>query len=73
MLKTSSKLIHLLNEYLIQIGIYQNNLNIICQLLILISSFNYSNELFIKEIHEKLKLVLKKSFDSMFTIKKVFI
>ncbi|CAF2198286.1 unnamed protein product [Rotaria magnacalcarata] len=59
--KTPTKLISLLNEYLIEIGIHQNNSNIICQLLILISSFNYSHELFIREIHEKIKSLLKKS------------
>ncbi|CAM4878224.1 unnamed protein product [Rotaria socialis] len=66
--KTPSKLISLLNEYLIEIGIHQNNSNIICQLLILISSFDYSHELFIRAIHEKIKSLLKKSKDNSNTL-----
>ncbi|CAF4003151.1 unnamed protein product, partial [Rotaria sp. Silwood1] len=63
--KNSSKYLSILNEYLIQIGIHQYDLYIICQLLILISSFNYSHELFIKQIIEIIKKNLKKPQDSM--------
>lgn len=63
---SSTEMLSLLNEYLIEIGIHQENLNIICQLLILISSCNYSHELFHKEIIEKIQNYLKKSKDSEF-------
>ncbi len=54
----------LLNEYLNEIGIHQENLDIICQLLILICSFNYSHELFQREIIKKIENYLKTSKDS---------
>ncbi|CAF1001044.1 unnamed protein product [Rotaria sp. Silwood1] len=63
--KNSSKYLSILNEYLIQIGIHQYDLYIICQLLILISSFNYSHELFIKQIIEIIKKNLKKPQDKI--------
>lgn len=61
----SLKMIKLLNEYLIEMGIHQNNLNIICHLLILISSSSYSHELFHKEIIEKIKINLEKNKQSI--------
>ncbi|CAF1028199.1 unnamed protein product [Rotaria sordida] len=63
--KNSSEIISILNDYLIQVGIHQHNLNIICQLLILISSFNYSHELFIKNVIENIKINIKKSEDKI--------
>ncbi|CAF1571426.1 unnamed protein product, partial [Rotaria sordida] len=36
-----------------------------CQLLILISSFNYSHELFIKNVIENIKINIKKSEDKI--------
>jgi hypothetical protein len=62
--KSSLEIISILNQYLIEIGIHQNNFNIICQLLILISSYNYSHELFHKEIIQKIENSLKNVNDS---------
>ncbi|CAF1198855.1 unnamed protein product [Adineta steineri] len=59
--QNSTEILSLLNEYLIEIGIHQDNFNSICQLLILISSYNYSHELFQREICEKIQNYLKKS------------
>ncbi|CAF1135922.1 unnamed protein product [Adineta steineri] len=61
--QNSTEILSLLNEYLIEIGIHQENFNSICQLLILISSYNYSHELFQREICEKIQNYLKKSND----------
>ena len=49
----------LLNKYLNQIAIYEENLNIICQLFILISSSYYSNENFQRNIYQKIENYLK--------------
>jgi len=62
--QSSSEIISILNQYLIEIGIHQNNLKLICQLLILISSYNYSHELFHKEIIQKIDNSLKNINDS---------
>ena len=45
----------LLNDYLIEIGIHQTDLNILCQLLTLISSFHYSHQLFHQNILNQIK------------------
>ncbi|CAF1457175.1 unnamed protein product [Adineta ricciae] len=58
---SSSEMFSLLNSYLIEIGIHQDNLDKICQLLILISSCHYSHELFQRGVIEKIRVHLKKS------------
>jgi len=62
--RNSSEMFSLLNEYFNEIGIHQENFDVICQLLILICSFNYSHELFQREIIKKIENYLKTSKDS---------
>lgn len=61
---SSLEMISILNKYLNEIGIYQENFNLICELLILISSSNYSHELFQREIIKKILNYLKQSNES---------
>ncbi len=62
--QNSLEIISILNKYLNETGISQENLNIICELLVLISSCNYSHELFQKKILEKIEDYLKESKES---------
>jgi hypothetical protein len=59
--QNSSEFISILNQYLIEHGIYQYDLEILCQLLILIASSNYSHQLFHQEVLEKIENYLKNS------------
>lgn len=56
----SNEYFSLINEYLLQIGIHQNDFHVICQLLILISSLRYSHQLFIENIQQKLLKQIRK-------------
>lgn len=62
--QTSSEMLSLVNDYLIEVGIHQDNLYEICQLFILKSSCHYSHELFQREMCEKIRNYLKKSKDT---------
>lgn len=50
----SNEIFSLLNEYLLEVGIHENNLNNLCYLLIYLSSLNYSHEVFLENLLKKL-------------------
>mgnify|MGYP001111033480 FL=1 len=55
----SSSLIHLFNRYLSECAIYEQNLENLCEILILSSSLNYSHELFHKHVLRQIGKQLK--------------
>ncbi|CAF1418619.1 unnamed protein product [Adineta ricciae] len=66
---SSFEIFSLLNSYLIEIGIHQDNLDKICQLLILISSCHYSHELFQRGVIEKIRKKFKEKENHLSDIK----
>ena len=53
----------LLDEYLNEVAIHQDDLEVICQLLILLSSLNYSHQLFHQTILKKIEKFTETTFD----------
>ena len=65
----SKEMFILLNDYLVQIGIHQNDFNVLCLLLVFISSCNYSHQVFIENI---LKKIQKKSLDEKLSCRLIY-
>lgn len=62
--QSSTEMLALLNEYLLSVGVHEETPDAICQLLILISSCQYSHEVFQREVTSKIRNQLKQSKES---------